>query len=206
MITRSRPEPTYAHRCFVLARMVHLFHRHAEFRPDLPRPDSKGLEARIREVLGRDPRSGASEGGRVAVGGWPGLRALSRDHEGLLKRLGGGAWRSYVLRSHWRMVFPVTRGHQHRTAESLAGRVGGGETRVVHLVRFPSLTINHGLVLYGASRVAGGWEYDAYDPNDVTGPTCLRYEAARRSFVLGANAYWPGGVVDVIEIFRSWWI
>lgn len=202
----SPRRPTYAHRCFVLARLVHLFTRHAEFQPDLPRLEPPLLEDRIRAVLGRNPRRIASPGERLRFPGWTGLRELSRQHEDLLKRLGGGAWRSYVLRSHWRMVFPISRRHQVITANSLAKGLTEDTSRVIHLVRFPQLTINHGVVVYEAAARPAGWQFLAYDPNDASQPVTVVFDALSRKFSLGPTRYWPGGWVDVIEIFRSWWL
>jgi hypothetical protein len=123
----------------------------------------------------------------------------------LLKALCGGAWQSYVLRSHWRMVFPISRRHQHRTAERLAAALGRGDTPIVHLVRFPQLTINHGLVVFSVTPTGGGLAFQAYDPNTPQRPATLGYEAGQRTFRLPPNTYWAGGRVEVIEIFRTWW-
>ena len=140
------------------------------------------------------------------IPGWPDLRALSRANEPLLKRAGGGAWRSYVVRSHWRMVFPLSRSHQERTAHSLASALRPGETRILHIVRFPSLTINHALVLYAVEPVSRGLTFTAYDPNRIEGPVTVDYSAAERTFTFPANDYWPGGRIDVIAIFQSWFL
>ncbi len=201
---RQQPRPRYTHRCFVLARLVHLFAGHAGFRPDLPRPDEDTLLRRVLAVLARNPRSDPGSLPPVMFAGWTGLRELSRDREPLLKQAAGGAWRSYVLRSHWRMIFPITRAHQARTAKSLVSGLQAGRTRVVHIVRFPSLTINHALMLYSAEGGSRETRFLAYDPNDATGPVTLSYSADTREFRLPATRYWPGGRLDVIEIFRSW--
>ena len=33
----------------------------------------------------------------------------------------------------------------------------------------------------------------------------LTYHSAERQFTLPANRYWPGGKLDVIEVYRTWW-
>lgn len=203
-ISRQHPAPTYAHRCFILARAVHLFFHHAEFRPDLAPPPLSELERRLRTILSRDPRRRCADDARIEMPGWNGLRALSRDHEELLKRAGGGAWRSYVVRSHWRMVFPISRAHQAETACRLAMGLARDDTRIIHIVRFPSLTINHALVLYRVQEAAGGWSFTGYDPNRPKEPVTVLYSDATRTFTFAPNDYWPGGRIDVIAIFQSW--
>jgi hypothetical protein len=66
---------------------------------------------------------------------------LSRSREAILKDECGGAWRSCVLRSHWRMIFPISRAHQIRTAEKLFAAMNEGVAPAVHLVRFPHLIL-----------------------------------------------------------------
>jgi hypothetical protein len=205
-ISRNEPAPTYAHRCFILARAVHLFYHHARFRPDLPPLPSTELDRRVRAVLSRNPRQRCHDDERIAIHGWPCLRDFSRENEFQLKRAGGGAWRSYVVRSHWRMVFPISRRHQARTANSLARALQPGETRILHIVRFPSLTINHALALYAVESTSRGLTFTAYDPNRTDGPVTVHYLAADRTFTFPANDYWPGGRIDVIAIFQSWFL
>jgi hypothetical protein len=142
----------------------------------------------------------------VVIPGYAGLRELSVAHEGLLKSECGGAWRSYVLRSHWRMVLPISRWHQERTAERLYVSVREGGAPLVHLVKFPALTINHGMILFQARATEIGFEFLAYDPNHPAQPSTLTYERTARAFSLPRNSYWAGGRLDIIEIYRGWFL
>jgi hypothetical protein len=201
----KQPGPEFALRCFPLVRAARQFFFHAEFRPQETPVGEAGFRQRIREVFSRSPRLACAAGRRVVFPGYGGLREFSRAWERLLKEECGGAWRSYVLRSHWRMVFPISRGHQRRSCTTLQERLAQGVPPIVHLVRFPQLTINHGMLLCGVEEGAGETRFHAYDPNDPTAPAVLSYQAATRGFTLPANRYWPGGRLDVIEIYRSWW-
>ena len=118
----------------------------------------------------------------------------------------GGAWRSYFLRSHWRMVFPITREHQQETVVRLMDAIAATGSAVVHLVTFPRLSINHGMVLYSTTVQPDQISFAAYDPNDHRSPTSLVFRIPSRRFQLGANAYWRGGNVNVIHIYRNWFI
>jgi hypothetical protein len=203
-ITRRDPPPAYAHRCFVLARAARQFHYHSRFEPARPAASETGYRGLIRQVLSRNPRLPCGREDQVLFPGYPGLRAFSAAHEASLKAECGGAWRSYLLRSHWRMIFPISRGHQQRTAWALEKGLRLGRAPIVHLVRFPRLSINHGMVLFDAAGSAVGIDFHAYDPNDPEQPTTLTFDRPSRTFTLPSNRYWPGGRVDVIEIYCGW--
>jgi hypothetical protein len=202
---KAVPPPTYAHHCFVMVRACRQFHLHARFEPGESCLPETLLRERVSTIVRRNPREPSREADRVILPGDPGLRVLSRRCEPVLKDLCGGAWQSYVLRSHWRMVFPFSRDHQARESGTLWGRLEQGHLPIVHVVRFPELTINHGLLLFGAEEMPGGIRFDAYDPNIPAAPAQLIYDRASSTFTLPANLYWAGGRVDVMEIYRSAW-
>ena len=201
---RRVPPPAYAHHCFVLVRAARQFLYHAVFDPARPPAAEPAYRRSVREVVARNPRVPCAPDRRVVIPGFEGLRAFSRAQEPLLKAECGGAWQSYFLRSHWRMIFPVSRRHQERTARQLVEGLAQGRSPIVHLVRFPILTINHGVVLCGAHESGPDIRFDVYDPNLSTRPTALTYDRASRTFLFPANQYWAGGRVDVIEIYRTW--
>ena len=201
----KQPRPDYALRCFVLARAARQFLYHAEFQPDHAPLAELEFRRRVRAVIWSNPRVPCAPGERVLFPGHASLRAFSQAWERLLKDECGGAWRSYVLRSHWRMVLPISRAHQERTCAALAQRLAEGLPPIVHLVRFPQLTINHGMTVFAVEQTEGRTCFQAYDPNVPTEPAKLTFDHASRSFTLPANRYWPGGKLEVIEIYRSWW-
>lgn len=203
---RREPAPDYAHRCFVLVRAARQFLYHARFEAEQKIADAAVYRRLVREVVSRNPRMPCAEDERIVIPGHPSLRDFSAAHEGLLKAECGGAWRSYVLRSHWRMIFPIGRGHQSATAGSLLKAIREGFSPIIHLVKFPALTINHGMILYEASETEDGHEFLGYDPNDPSRPAPLTYNRHTRSFDLPANSYWAGGPLDVIEIYRGWFL
>ena len=102
------------------------------------------------------------------------------------------------------MIFPISRAHQTRTAENLFATVRKNFPPIVHLVKFPSLTINHGMILFGAAETGGGFEFQAYDPNNPQAPVTLTFDRATQAFFLPANVYWMGGDLNVIQIYRGW--
>ena len=202
---RRRPAPRYALRCFVLVRAARQFFYHARFEPADAPADDLTYRRLIRAVLVRPPRRPSPPPERVVIPGYAGLRDLSAAREPVVKAACGGAWRSYVQHSHWRIVVPVSRAHQHRTAGELLTAVADHSAPLVHLLRFPSLAINHGMVVFEGARTSTGAEFLAYDPNDPERPARLTYDRARRTFSLPANRYWRGGALNVFEIFRRWY-
>ncbi len=200
---RREPKPDFAHRCFTLARVARQFFYHARFAADQPIANDEIYRQRIRAVMSRNPRIPCKPAEQIIISGYAGLREFSRTHEKLLKTECGGAWRSYFLRSHWRMIFPFSRAHQTRTAGSLVAALGQNLLPIVHLVKFPALTVNHAIILFGVTETGRGWEFESYDPNNSERPERLTFDRAAQTFFLPPNSYWPGGGLNVSHISRS---
>ncbi len=200
------PKPDYALRCFVLARTARQFLYHAHFAPERPAVDAATYRTLIRQVVARNPRKPCATDRQIIIPGYACLRDFSADREALLKAACGGAWQSYVLRSHWRMVLPLSRAHQIQTAAGLVAALTQRRSPIIHLVKFPALTINHGMILFDVTTTSKGQTFAAYDPNQPQAPTTLTFDSQTGIFSLPANAYWAGGALKVIEIFKNWWM
>lgn len=198
---RSNPPATYSHRCFVMVRSARQFFYHARFDPTLPVAETCAYERLIREVVSRSPRRASAESAKVTVPGYDCLRAFSQAREPLLKAGIGQPWHSYFVRSHWRMVAPTRRWHQEKMAEQLKDSFAVRIAPIVHLYRFPRITINHGIVLFDWRETSQGLEFDAYDPNIPGHPVKLEYRRAERSFFFERTKYWYGGPLNVIEMY-----
>ncbi len=201
---RANPPPRYAHRCFVMVRSARQFFYHARFAPELPAASFEEYRSLIRRVVACSPRHPASEAKKIVFPGFPSLRAFSMAREQLLKDNCGGAWQSYALRSHWRMVFPISRAHQEQTALRLTLAPPQRAEPILHIVRFPELTINHGITLFARSENDKEIRFQIYDPNLPDRAGELTYDRGSRTFFLPRNHYWAGGRVDVIEVYRHW--
>jgi hypothetical protein len=200
----SQAPRTYTHRCFVMARSARQFFFHARFDASLPALDDPGYGRLVRAVVARNPRAGCPEPERIVVPGYDSLRSFSQARAAVLMAHCGGMWQSYVLRSHWRMVLPVSRRHQENMVLQLTCSLAARGAVIVHLFRFPQLTINHGILLYDQTPTATGLKFTAYDPNCPTQPTELTYQTADRTFYLPRNHYWAGGQVNVMETYCGW--
>ena len=200
---KADPPPTYYHRCFVLVRATRLFFDYARFSPQLPEADSDTYRDIIRRLIACNPRRVPQESDRITIPGFDGLRSFSQKYQALLKAGCGAAWESYFLRSHWRMVFPTSGPYQEKMAEKLKRSLAKRGLALVHLFRFPRITINHGIVLYRFIEMPENIEFTAYDPNIPEHPVILIYEKKRRVFTFAPNIYWGGGVLSVMEIFTD---
>jgi hypothetical protein len=198
------PPPTYYHRCFVMVRATRQFFYHARFEPELPPVEAPVYRKMVREIVARDPRRACVEADQIVIPGYEGLRAFSQAQEALLKEECGAAWESYFLRSHWRMIFRIWGRHQEGIAQKLKCSLPRRGLSLVHLFRFPRITINHGIVLFGYTESEQSIEFEAYDPNLPAHPVKLVFDRRRRVFTFAPNVYWGGGVLNVIEIFCDW--
>jgi hypothetical protein len=101
------------------------------------------------------------------------------------------------------MLFPFTQKSVATEARLLADRVNKGHTPVVHVFRFPQLTINHALLIFGVETNGADITFITYDPNLPAGPSTLHYIAAENRFDLPRNIYWAGGMVRVYETYTG---
>ncbi len=198
------PRPDYTHRCFVVARSTRQFFEHARFNPTQPVTNAVTYRRLIQQVLSTPAHRSLADADKVVIPGYSDLHNFSQAQAPLLKDECGGAWHSYFQHGHWRMMLPFSRHHQQRMSEQLLADLKENRPPVVHLVRFPQLTINHAVVLFDATESEKEIRFTAYDPNNPKVPVPLTYNRASRTFEFPANDYYPGGRVDVYEVYRDW--
>jgi hypothetical protein len=203
-VSNSDLPPTYYHRCFVMVRATRQFFYHARFDPDLPAANTDTYRDLIRQIVRRNVRRQCPESERIVIPGFDGLRAFSGVHEPLLKAHCGAPWESYFLRSHWRMIFPVPVWYREMMIKKLKASLPRRGLTLVHLFRFPRITINHGIALTGFTESEAAIEFDAYDPNIPEHPVKLIYEKEQKQFTFAPNRYWGGGSLKVMEIYADW--
>ena len=200
----KRKEHQYALHCFVVARSAAQFFKFARFEPDLPAADEATYAKLIRKVVGTYPSHSLPDEKRIVIPGYANLRSFSAAHEELLKAECGSAMQSYFQRGHWRMIFPFTHTQQQHGAERLLEAIRQQGVAIVHLVSFPSLQINHAIVLFNGTRLNDKLEFTAYDPNDPSQPTVLTFDEHERHFLYPANKYFPGGSLKVYQVYHRW--
>lgn len=198
---RRDPPPEYTLRCFVLARLVKLFHAHARFEASSPPLGDGELRSRLQRLLKCDSRAISPDADRVVFPGFATLHALSVAEERVFKEEAGGAWRSYFQRGHWRMILPFTRSGQAKEAARLVNAVRANRAPVLHVLTFPTLTLNHAVVLLSAVETSARIEFRAYDPNEPEAVLDLVFDRTERSFKLPPTAYFVGGLINAYEVY-----
>jgi hypothetical protein len=198
----SRPD--YTHHCFVVARSVRQFFQHARFDPSLPPADEATYRKLIRQVVTTSPRRELPPEKRIVLPGYTNLFQFSQAHAAELKAESGGAWQSYFQRGHWRMVLPFSRSHQAAQVTQWLDSIRRQRPPVVHLVRFPQLTINHSVLLFDARETETEVRFSTYDPYFSSHPVELVYHRIERRFYFDGNDYFVGGWVNGYEVYSSW--
>lgn len=197
---KNNPPPTYAHHCFVVVRAAKQFLLHAKFDAAAPQLDDAQYAGLVRELMRRSPEVGSAN--KVCIPGFASLREFTAAKKHLVQANCGGSWQSYVQRGNWRMVFPFSRSHQEREAKRLVNRISSSP--IVHIVLFPRISINHGIMLFDAIDSKDQVEFRGYDPNITDRPVSLFFDKSSRSFNFPANHYWAGGFVNVYEIYYGY--
>jgi hypothetical protein len=198
---RREPRPTYFQHCFVVSRSACQFFEYARFERSLPKADKDTYRSLIRRVVSTSLHTTLPPDQKIVIPGYADLRSFSRDYEKLLQAECGGVWRCYFQRGNWRMIFPFTRNQQEQVAEQLQQHLQERGAVVVHVARFPSLSINHAVVFFGAKADSEQIDFATYDPNEPGAPTNIRFDRTTKTFYMPYNAYFPGGRVDVYQIY-----
>ncbi len=201
---RREPRPDYTHHCFVVARVARQFFQNARFDPALPRLGESENRGLIRRVAKSNLRRDRPESEKIVIPGYRNLREFSAAQESLFKSECGGPWQSYLQRGHWRMILPMSRRHQDKMAEQLEREITSGRPCLVHIFRFPQLSINHALLLFDVSEAGREIRFATYDPNKPDHPVTLTFDRDKRSFDFPANDYFIGGRVKIYEIYHQW--
>jgi hypothetical protein len=198
---RRDTRPSYSQHCFVVSRSAGQFFENAVFDPALPPADEATYRRLIRRLMSTNLKTPLPEGSKIVFPGYANLRSFSQAHESLLKEECGGAWQCYFQRGNWRMILPFSRHQQQHIAELLQQTLSTRAVAVVHLVRFPQLSINHAVLIFEAKTTPKVVQFVTYDPNEPETPTIITFDRATGTFHLPPNSYFPGGRVDVYPIY-----
>jgi hypothetical protein len=147
----------------------------------------------------------ASASRRVTIPGYADLHDFSSKQELLLKSETPGAWRSYLQRGNWRMLYPFSPRQARATADDLLAVLERNELAIVRLVRFPNITINHAVLIFEAEASPAEIRFHAYDPNHVEAPMTMVFDRATAIFELPPLNYFIGGPVSVYQAYHGFW-
>lgn len=193
----------YANYCFVLARGLRQFFAAARFEPAAPRLTHDEYVERVRLVAARNawaepvpPRE------RVMIPGYASLRDFSRGEEAAVKEGLGGRFWTLVHWTNWRVVLPVTGGHQEGVAAEIVDELGHGHLVQLLVTNWPKPELNHTVVAYRARAAADALVLTVWDPNDPDNPGEITFDLASRRFV-ATHVY--DTEVGPIRVFRMYY-
>jgi hypothetical protein len=194
----------YTRRCFVVTRAAIQFWKFARFDPTAAPPPRNQWAARIREVTGRSvwlPALSARE--RVVFPGYANLREMSAADPVLFQANIGLGWPVYFRAGNMPIVAPVYRETEAQLNGEIFHDLRLNDPTIVWLYNFPSLNINHVVVVIAGQRDHGRFHYQVYDPNYSTGPKSLEYDSAARTFSYQPTFFFKGGPVNARAIYRG---
>lgn len=203
----SRPSGSkrdYTRRCFVVSRAAVQFWKFARFDPKAPPLSRDQLASRIREVTGRSvwlPALAPKE--RIVFPGYASLRTLSAADPGVFQENIGLGWPVYFRAGNMPIVAPVYRETEARLNEEIYRDLGLNYPTIVWLYNFPSLNINHVVVIFSGEKDRGHYRYLVYDPNYTDGPKKLEYNTATRTFTYQPTFYFKGGPIEARAVYRG---
>ena len=164
------------------------------------------MAARIRAVTGRsvwlpalDPEQ------RIVFPGYKNLREISQANAGLFQANIGLGWPVYFRVGNMPIILPVSSSTEARLNQEITHDLAKNDPSILWLYRFPSLKINHVVVVYAGKQEGSLYRYTVYDPNYADGPKELRFDASTRTFSYQPTFYFKGGDVTARAIYRGTW-
>jgi hypothetical protein len=194
----------YTRRCFVVTRAAVQFWKFARFDPHAPPLSVNQLADRIREVTARSvwlPALPPDQ--RIVFPGCASLRALSAANPGLFQANIGLGWPVYFRAGNAPIAVPLSPATEADLNDEIFRDLGMNYPTVVWLYRFPSLAINHVVVVISGRKDGAHYHYLVYDPNYTDGPKKLEYNARTETFSYQPTFYFKGGNVDARAIYRG---
>ena len=209
----GEPAPAFTLRCFAMCRSVEQFRKFARFDASLPPPDDTKLATLVRKVTHRTVWQDPLPPDQLTViPGYANLHDLSLERPLVVQRNLGGGWTTYLRPGNYRMLAFWWNGpsEQARTRRTLEKVLARHDLFVAYLTTYPSLSINHAVLLYGrrpaspADAVAGLVRYRVYDPNHPEAPREMVYNTRCQEFSYQKDWDFVGGKVTVLQVYGRW--
>jgi hypothetical protein len=194
----------YTRRCFVVTRAAVQFWKFARFDPNAKPLSKDQLADRIRDITARDvwlaplPRDQ-----RIVIPGYASLREISAADPSIFQANIGLGWPVYFRAGNMPIVAPVYRETEARLNDEIYRDLQSNYPTLVWLYNFPSLNMNHVVVVYAGEHDGAKYHYRVYDPNYTSGPKKLEYDTATRTFSYQSTFYFKGGTVQARAVYRG---
>lgn len=197
--------PRYTRRCFVMCRTVVQFKKFARFDPGGRPLNDEELAHRVRE-LARHPvwESELPPAQRVVFPGYRNVRQLSEKRGWVLQKNIGLGWPTYFRIGNYRMVYNHSRNYQQKQHDEINKALDRGELFVGFLSDFPTLHINHAVMVYERKPSSPNEKverYNTYDPNHPDGPRELTWFPDKQVFNFEKDEEFVGGFARVFRVY-----
>ncbi len=200
----TKKQRQYTRRCFVLCRSTLQFFKFAKFDPSLRPLGDAAMSDRIRQVCARSvwlPLLPDKD--RIVIPGYANLREASAARADLFRANIGNGWSIYFRPGNFPITLPVDRSTEARVNEEINHDLRMNYPTIIWAYRFPSLKLNHVLLIYAGTHDAKAYHYLVYDPNYSDRSGHLTYDIATRSFSYQPTYYFKGGYTNVRAIYRG---
>jgi hypothetical protein len=194
----------YTRRCFVVSRAAVQFWKFARFDPHASPLTTDQLAGRIRDVTERSvwlPALPSDK--RTVFPGYASLRSLSAANPGIFQANIGLGWPVYFRAGNAPIAVPLSPATEATLNDEIFRDLGLNYPTIVWLYRFPSLAINHVVVVLSSRRDGTHYHYLVYDPNYTDGPKRLDFDTKTQTFSYQPTFYFKGGEVDARAIYRG---
>jgi len=188
----------------VLSRSIVQFWKCARFEPDAPPLSAAELAGRIREISERSvwlpplaPRD------RIVIPGYHNLHEASDKMRYVFQANIGRGWPIYFRPGNMPIAFWVTRALEDRLNNEIFHDLQMNTPTILWVYRFPSLKMNHVVVVYSGTHDSSGYHYHVYDPNYRDSFSHLDYDPKIRTFRFQKVYFFKGGPVTVRSIYRG---
>jgi hypothetical protein len=187
-----------------LARASVQFWKFARFDPSAPPLSAFDLARRIRQVCARSvwlPALAPRE--RIVIPGYVSLREASIKMPSVFQDNIGLGWPFYFRVGNIVIVSWVSRALEAQLNAEIYKALQHDTPTIIWMYRFPSLKMNHVVVVYDCQRDESGYHYRVYDTNYRDGWKQLDFDPITRTFIYQPVYYFKGGPVTVRSIYRG---
>ncbi|MEZ5404912.1 MAG: hypothetical protein R3F23_01695 [Verrucomicrobiia bacterium] len=201
---RKKNEKHYTRRCFVVARAALQFWKFAKFTPQKPKLTQDKLVERIRQIT-RTPvwKSAFPISEKIEIPGYANLNEASQKEPVIFQQNIGLGWPTYFRPGNFPIVLPPSHFQQAKLHNFLQTSLQKNQPVIVWLINFPSLSINHAVVVFHVTTQQTQYDYLVYDPNTPQRPLTLSYHPDVHQFNFEKTFYFRGGKVQARPVYLS---
>jgi hypothetical protein len=202
--TRAKTTRQYTQRCFVMSRSLVQFWKFARFDPKGKPLSADDLGKRIREVtkipVWKKPLAAKD---RIVIPGYHNLHEASAAMPNAFQENLGLGWPFYFRAGNMSITFWVSRAMEARLNGEIYHDLQMNTPTILWVYRFPSLKMDHVVVVYQGTKDAAGYHYRVYDPNYRDRYSNFDFDPKTRTFSYQTVYFFKGGPVTVRSIYRG---